>query len=143
MTRNVSRRCDTASLRARRSPDASWRAALRISALDVPVTIGSAIAVTSAMMARTTRISIKVSPRERRIRASVGAVLLCRGDILVRTFAAFLGVRAERDDVVGTLRAGRHVLVLVAPGVLGDRALLPVRAVPVVGARRRRHERLQ
>ena len=63
-TRKVSRRCVSASLRARRRPDASWRAALRSSVVDTPLPkIGMTIADAMPMITSTISNSIIENPR--------------------------------------------------------------------------------
>src|SRR5512139_1421923 len=130
-------------------PEASCRAAALRSAVDTPgPSIGITSVVKSAMIASTTSSSSIVTPRAPVIVVRVGS-MRGRGasaqarNVLLDALAAFLAVRAERDDLERRALRRGDVAVLVVPRVLRQRRLLPVRAVPVRGAGRRAHQRLQ
>src|SRR5690242_7077013 len=179
-TRNVWRRCDTASLCARRRPAASWRAVARNSLVDTgPPNIGITKPATIAISARTISSSRRVTPlmslarRAHRLgliasaRHADGYASASRNsrsaapfeprlgrrprpprsfpirDVLVRAFPAFDAIGPERNDVVRAMRARIRVFVVVPPGILRRRGLLPVGAGPVRKPGRRDDQRLQ
>src|ERR1035437_4039959 len=106
-----------------------------------------------AMMATTTTISTRVTPRRVRVRASLGCtrrslmpplLILPTEDVGIDPFAAGLAIGAEAHDLrfVGLMFAGEAVDEVASPGVLWD-VLGHVGAVPLVYIRGLHAQRLQ
>src|SRR4030095_15264588 len=70
-------------------------------------------------------------------------LLIPARDVPVGTLAALFAVGAVGDDVVRAVLTGKGIEVIVAPGILGNGPLFPVRPVPVGDRRRGGDERLQ
>src|SRR5262245_44314178 len=115
---SASRRVAMAVDCAARRPEASARALAFKSAAEAP-------------RPEKPRTSASATPAITRTTVSSSSVKPLVDEILVLTFAAFLAVRAQREDVERlVVLAGRGVAEVVAPRVLQHRGILEVRSVP-------------
>src|SRR6185369_15517836 len=129
----ASRRVAIALVCACLSPEASTRAAaFRSAAEALPNGADRTSAYTAAPITSTMMTSRRVKPLSRFMaeRAARGGSVR---DVPVLSFAAFLAVGAEGEQIVGLALSGNGVAIIVAPRIL-EVGVLRVRPVPLVAA---------